>query len=185
MNASGIITNNKAVGDITGMLTNLDFDYATSYDQGDGSNKGHDESGTTSDSTSDVTGTDQGTSQDITNNTHVINESGTRHDEGEDHLTHEYEDDHSHQYADNRDITVNGGYTVSGSKSSTDSTSGTSGETSDASRYQIRHDRFTGRDNVLPQDALKAAMNYLQNYSTAFEWLCNKLEINFIGIYDI
>ena len=185
MNASGVSLNNKVVGDTTGMLSGLDFDYATMYSQDDRSNKNASETDDENNSTSATTGSDQGTSQDTTSNTHVIHEGVDRADSGEDEKHHEYEDDHTHQYRDERDLTVAGGYTINDSQSGSETRSGTSGQTSDASKYQIRHDRYTGRDNVLPQDALKAAMNYLQNYSTAFEWLCNKLEINFIGIYDI
>ena len=50
---------------------------------------------------------------------------------------------------------------------------------------EVKHDRYAGRDNVLPQDAMASATHYLMNYSTAFQWLCNKLEPCFIGVYDI
>ena len=185
MNASGVTLNDKVVGNTTGMLTGMDFDYSSMYSQDDRSNKNTSETDDESNATSSTLGSDQGTSQDVSSNTHVIHEGVDRADSGEDEKHHTYEDDHSHQYRDERDIAVAGGYTISDSNSGSETRSGTSGETSDTSKYQIRHDRYTGRDNVLPQDALKAAMNYLQNYSTAFEWLCNKLEINFIGVYDI
>ena len=185
MNASGVSLNGKEVSEMKGMLTGLDFSYASSYNQGDSSGKSHSHTDDDTTSNSTITGSDNGTSQDITSNTHVINEGVSRHDEGEDHQHHAYDDDHTHFYNDARDITVDGSSHNEGSTVTTQTNGGSTNEMSAASRYQVRHDRYTGRDNVLPQDALKAAMNYLQNYSNAFEWLCNKLEINFIGIYDI
>lgn len=45
--------------------------------------------------------------------------------------------------------------------------------------------RYTGRDGLTPQEAMARATDYLMGYSTAFQWLANKLEICFIGIYDL
>ena len=45
-------------------------------------------------------------------------------------------------------------------------------------------ERWTGRDNLTPQDALNSAMNYIKN-SSAFVWLKEQLEVCFLSVYDI
>ena len=45
--------------------------------------------------------------------------------------------------------------------------------------------RYTGREGLTPQDAMMSASDYLMNYSTAFKWLCRKLESCFVMKYDI
>ena len=183
MNASGVGIGTQ--GDDKGKLINLDFDYASEYDMNDhtgtthteGEDKIHGESTST-----DVGGT---TNNETSNMTHVINEGVDRSDTTYTDGSREYEDDKDRQYNDERDIHNIGNYHKSTVTSDQNTGSNSGSEETTGSNYQIKHDRYTGRDNVLPQDALKAAMNYLQNYSTAFEWLCNKLEINFIGVYDI
>ena len=180
MSASGVGTGTG------GYLTGLDFDYASMYEQNDHKANTTD-NGTYKSTVGSATNseTNQGNSQDYTNNSSTSHELVGKTESGSNNDHDEYQDEKQKNYGDNRDITTDGSHIVSGTTNGTSSVSGTNTETTDGSKYQIRHDRYTGRDNVLPQDALKAAMNYLQNYSTAFEWLCNKLEINFIGIYDI
>lgn len=189
MNASGVTTNGTAgVQDqsaIGGALNNLDFSYATAYDANDKTGKTYNHNDEDIDNQSTTNGTDEGSASESSSNTHIIHEGTDRGDSGEDHLKHEYEDYSDHEYEDEKHHENDGNYHNRGGDAVRDTNTNVSGSTRDGSTYQIKHDRYTGRDGVLPQDALKAAMNYLQNYSTAFEWLCNKLEINFIGIYDI
>ena len=189
MNASGVTTNGTAgVTDqsaIGGALNNLDFSYATAYDANDKTGKTYNKNVEDIDNQSTTNGTDGGSASESSSNTHVIHEGTDRGDSGEDHLAHSYEDYSDHEYEDKDHDETTGEYHNRGGDTVRDTNTNVSGTTRDGSTYQIKHDRYTGRDGVLPQDALKAAMNYLQNYSTAFEWLCNKLEINFIGIYDI
>lgn len=45
--------------------------------------------------------------------------------------------------------------------------------------------RYTGREGLTPQDAMRSAEEYLLGYSPAFQFIIDKLEINFIAIYDI
>ena len=189
MNASGVGTNGTAgVQDqslINGALTGLNFSYATAYDANDKTGRTYNFNDEDIDNETTTNGTDGGSASETSSNTHIIHEGTDRGDSGEDHLHHEYEDYSDHEYEDEKHHENDGEYHNRGGDTVRDSNSSISGTTKDGSTYQIKHDRYTGRDGVLPQDALKAAMNYLQNYSTAFEWLCNKLEINFIGIYDI
>lgn len=189
MNASGVTTNATAgvTGEsvISGALGNLDFGYATAYDANDKTGKTFNSNAETIDSTSQTNGSDTGSSSETSTNTHVINEGTDRSDSGEDHKEGTYDESTQREYGDSRDIVTEGSTEKQGSMSGRDVLDNLEGTTKDGSVYTIKHDRYTGRDGVLPQDALKSAMNYLQNYSTAFEWLCNKLEINFIGIYDI
>lgn len=189
MNASGVTTNGTAgvqdQSQINGALNNLSFSYATAYDANDKTGKTYNFNDEDIDNTSTTNGTDGGSASESSSNTHIIHEGTDRDDSGEDHLHHEYEDYSDHEYEDKDHSETEGNYHNRGGDTVRDTNTNVSGSTRDGSSYQIKHDRYTGRDGVLPQDALKAAMNYLQNYSTAFEWLCNKLEINFIGIYDI
>ena len=180
MSASGVVTGEN------GKLGGLDFDYSSMYEQNDRTENTQD-LGSTNTSIGNATNSENGQSNatDTTYATKSFNEGGSNSESGSNTNGRDYTDETTKQYSDERDITVDGSSTVSGSATNTAVNTGSSKETNDASNYQIRHDRYTGRDNVLPQDALKSAMNYLQNYSTAFEWLCNKLEINFIGVYDI
>lgn len=45
--------------------------------------------------------------------------------------------------------------------------------------------RYTGREGLTPQDAMRRAEEYLLGYSPAFQYIIDKLEINFILVYDI
>lgn len=185
MNASGVNLNSKKVSDMTGRLTGLSFKYASSYDQGDASGKNHEK---TKDVTKSTVTENGGTGGSADSNTYSSSTTGSGTNSsksGEDHLTHAYRDDKGRDYQDERDITVDGRRDNTDTGYSTSTSVLTDRGNKQDSNRKVRHDRYAGRDDVLPQDALKSAMNYLQNYSTAFEWLCNKLEINFIGVYDI
>lgn len=183
MNASGVQTIGS--GDDRGKLTNLNFDYASMYKQDDNSGKNH--AHTDNDVTSDGWTQDDGNSGTAGSHTdtHIIHEGTDKSGYVDEDNRRDYHDVTDHTYDDERDITADGWKTKNGTVR--DERTGLTSDQSvnSGSNYEISHDRYTGRDGVLPQDALKSAMNYLQNYSTAFEWLCNKLEINFIGIYDI
>lgn len=183
MNASGVGI--VPSGEDKGKLTNLDFSYASEYDMTDHTGTTHEEGTDSTQGNSTTTDSGNSTNNETSNMQHTINEGVNRSDQTQTDGGREYEDDKSREYNDERDVHNEGSYHKS--TTTTDSNAGTSQDTAteNGQKYQIRHDRYTGRDNVLPQDAVKSAMNYLQNYSTAFEWLCNKLEINFIGVYDI
>lgn len=180
MNASGVQIN----GD-TGKLQHLDFNYASVYSQNDTTGNG----GNTSDDTVNGSNTTSGNSSNSASETGHTSGSGSEgidksldnehedHDDFENTKDHRYDRD-LHDHIHGTDINTGGGTETS--RNTVDDLT-----THDGSNSEVRHNRFTGRDGVLPQDALNRAMNYLQNYSTAFEWLCNKLEINFINVYEI
>lgn len=183
MNASGVQT--IASGVDKGKLTGLDFDYASMYKQDDSTGATTNESTDTQNSNSTTTDSGTNTTNATGNTTSTGRESEDLHNVTEDSLDKTYHDEGGEHHIDQGQRDNNGLRNTGTSETGTGHTSGTDNITDTGSEYSVRHERYTGRDNVLPQDALKSAMNYLQNYSTAFEWLCNKLEINFIGIYDI
>lgn len=183
MNASGVTITGS--GDDAGHLANLDFNYASMYKQDDSKGKthNHDENDVQNDGWSnDKT---QNQTSGSYSDAHIINEGVDKTGHLDDETESSYHDEHDHTYMDQRDTENDGWKQKDGTVSDVNNATSSDQATNTGSNYEIKHDRYTGRDNVLPQDALKSAMNYLQNYSTAFEWLCNKLEINFIGIYDI
>lgn len=45
--------------------------------------------------------------------------------------------------------------------------------------------RYTGREQLTPQEALQSAIEYLQTISPAFEWLCEKMEPVFYAFFEI
>lgn len=49
----------------------------------------------------------------------------------------------------------------------------------------VNHNRYTGREGLTPQAGMREAEDYLLGYSPAFQFLIDKLEINFIGVYDL
>lgn len=85
--------------------------------------------------------------------------------------------------------------TASGTTSGTQSTTGTNRFASTLGNQATGTDsrtssstntnRYTGREGLTPQEAMARATDYLMGYSTAFQWLVHKLEICFIGIYDL
>lgn len=59
-----------------------------------------------------------------------------------------------------------------------------SGSKQSTNNVQNRN-RYTGREGLTPQDAMRKAEDYLLGYSPAFQFIIDKLEINFILMYDI
>lgn len=193
MNASGVSLEERGTenASIDGMLADLDFDYASSYQQADKQNKNesaHSETGS-----SNTTGSGNSTTTDAFTNQSREALNGSRMDNGsndrtiaqtdsENGTSHDTESgtysDNGKDWGNTLKITSKGGQNI-------DRTSGTDALTKYGSSNLVKRDRYTGRDGVLPQDAMRKAIDFLESYSNAFEWLCNKLEINFIGIYDI
>ena len=77
----------------------------------------------------------------------------------------------------------------SGSDSNTGHMSQSSNKTTAAdgsAEKSNRHtEQYSGRHGLTPQSALSESIDYLQSSSPAFKWLCNKLEICFMGVYEI
>lgn len=59
-----------------------------------------------------------------------------------------------------------------------------SGSKQSTNNVQNRN-RYTGREGLTPQEAMRQAEEYLLGYSPAFQYIIDKLEINFILVYDI
>ena len=184
MNASGI-----TIGKETGKLGGLDFEYASAYAQND------------SDTTEKSTGnnvsntTNSGTSNSIengkTNTTNNINgsssdsESSTNNNTRTGTYGENSHDESGNNYNETNVEDMQGSKTYTRSGINTDENVGQETVFGNDTGNELRRERYAGRDGILPQEAMQKATNYLMNYSTAFQWLCNKLEINFIGIYDI
>lgn len=69
--------------------------------------------------------------------------------------------------------------TGSGSHESTGSQTGSSTD------RELNRNRYTGREGLTPQAGLESALRYLQTMPQAIRWLIDKLEHNFIGVYDL
>lgn len=194
MNAVGVTAGERGEepnGVLDGMLDELDFTYATMYEQSDKENKNqsnHTESGnnsTTGNTSGTVTDSFTNQSRDVLNGSSTGNGSTDRvvGENNRDNNT-EHEDggleysDHGREWGGTHTVVSLGG-------SNRDVTTGTDNLNDYKNTEEVRRERYTGRDGILPQEAMNKAINFLEQYSTAFEWLCNKLEINFIGIYDI
>lgn len=66
-------------------------------------------------------------------------------------------------------------------------TSSNQNVTSNASENveSVNRNRYTGREGLTAQAGMREAEDYLLGYSPAFQFLIDKLEINFIGVYDL
>ena len=167
-----------------GRIGNLDFTFASDMsmsDVDDDTTVSSTEGVTTENSSESTNSTDESrTEQNSSSNSQTTTETGSTSKTGR----------------------TTGSETTHGTKSSTDSsTSAESSSTNESGSnssdrsgsIEVSHsnnksgnrtNRYTGRENLTPQEALDLAQAYLRKYSTAIIWLCNKLEVCFIGIYD-
>lgn len=180
MNASGV-----HVDGTTGKLKDLDFNYASVYSQNDTTGNSGNQSTDIVNGTNTTTGNTSSSASE-TGHTSGSGSEGVDKSLDNEYADHnEYYDKKDHRYDRELHDHTHGTDVNTGGGSETTRNTASDLTTRDGSNSEVRHNRYTGREGVLPQDALNRAMNYLQNYSTAFEWLCNKLEINFINIYEI
>lgn len=157
MNAAG-------AGGTTGKLNNLDFTYATAYSQTDGNSE-------TSSQDTSTTATQSNT--DTSTSTHTSDTSDT--------TTESVGQTVSAGESENTSVTTDS-FTNENASNTTSSTSNS--RTSNNSGNERSRNRYTGREGLTPQQAMALASDYLMNYSTAFKWLCNNLEKNFISLYN-
>lgn len=184
MNASGV-----TIGEESGKLGGLNFEYASAYSQNDSdtneSTNGNNISNTTNSNTnnsaanghSNTTNNINGSSSQRENSTNNNTRTGTYGENSHDESGNNYNETNIEDMQGRKTYTRTG--------TNTDENVGRETIFGNDTGNELRRERYAGRDGVLPQDAMQKASNYLMNYSTAFQWLCNKLEINFIGIYDI
>lgn len=189
MNASGVGVTGK------GKLTGLDFEYASSYTQTDvdthqsedDENDVHSEGGGTDHTVTSGNGTTtnngSGDSTTTHDNSSSSSESGSNYNlrVGTYGTTHHGETGENSSGFNQEDRS--GFDTRSKGGANYDIVDGSDTNNTLTKNNELTHERYTGRNGVLPQDALASATNYLMNYSTAFQWLCNKLEPCFIGIF--
>lgn len=168
-----------------GKLGALDFTYASGYAQDENSETGESDGTENVNHTANSTTTVNGT----TNNseTHRTSESERQSKEGSN--SEEFsESDNGTERAEKRG-TLNSVDNSTESNTAQGSDSGTSSEevehTGSKEQNSDRTNRYTGRAGLTPQEAMAKASDYLMNYSPAMAWLCRKLEICFIGVYDI
>lgn len=72
-----------------------------------------------------------------------------------------------------------------GSKTTSGSSSGTSSTTVTAKDQKATTNRYTGREGLTPQEALRSALEYLRTNPPCIVWLERMLEHNFIQCFDI
>ena len=151
-------------GGTSGKLANLDFTYASGYNQTDvashSSGESHDDGVTENYSTSNGV------------NSENSSENGT-------HSENQQTSTASGTNGESSSTTVNNN-TISGENSSEQ----TNAKLFNNSGSDINRNRYTGREGLTPQQAMALASDYLMNYSTAFKWLCKNLEKNFISLYN-
>lgn len=184
MNASGVGTDKNS-----GMLTGLDFEYASAYSQNDNtvkeSNKGNNTSGTSNNGNSETTDIGNNDSTTSVSGTNSSSSSGSDNSHRHGTLTDVNHGEGGTKYSETDHQSDNGSSTNTRTGTNTNEKAGNVNDKKLGSENEVKHDRYAGRDDVLPQDAMASATHYLMNYSTAFQWLCNKLEPCFIGVYDI
>lgn len=189
MNASGV-----GIG-ADGKLEGLNFGFASSYGQNDvtksnsenttgAENSSVNGTGSSSSRTSGTSGSSGQTTGNV-NGSDNRSESGSNSNERTGNYTNlSHQEDGKLYGSVEYDNESHNNFTIKSGVNTDESVlNGTVDGTSNENTLQ--RDRYAGRDGVLPQDAMAAATHYLMTYSTAFQWLCNKLESCFIGIYDI
>ena len=183
MNASGVGTTSG------GKLTGLDFEYASAYNQADTdtTEKNNGTNNSTTNNTGDSTTTDVGNNRSTTNNngSSSSSETGTNSNVRVGTYGEKYHGEDGNMYEEKNETQHNIKNVLSKTGTNTDDTVNNEVRSGSENTNEVKHDRYAGRDGVLPQDAMASATHYLMNYSTAFQWLCNKLEPCFIGVYDI
>lgn len=190
MNASGV-----TIGAKTGKLGGLDFSYASSYGQNDITKEDYEKvegggktdvtsSGSSSNSTNGYSSNSGQTSGSLSGSDSK-NESGSNDNTRIGSYTDWHLTQNGHYNETKEDAHNTDDHYTERSGANVDETQLDGQERNDSKENVVQHDRYAGRDGVLPQDAMAAATHYLMTYSTAFQWLCNKLELCFIGIYDI
>lgn len=190
-----------------GHLGDMDFTFASAYSQRDGGaiNK------TDKTETTDGTTTDNGGSYTVNNRHDSGNETTTR--TGTDTTATEYGSQTTTTHGGSETTEYGKTETLTGSDNETGNSSSTrtddlSHEWNDKSTRQEQRDlyndvttskndksqqnktstnrnRYTGREGLTPQEGLRTAEDYLRKYGPAIDFLISKLEICFIGIYDI
>ena len=183
---------NAGGGTGDGDLANLDFTYATGYAQTDT------ETSSTTGTTTSGSSTENGSATRVSNDTNIktmantdtstrtgsVTESTTpttntseKTNESASTTTTSYANGSVIEREDtNTVVGTNGGSNTSESESSTSGTTVSN---------QNSTNRYTGREGLTPQEAMMSASDYLMNYSTAFRWLCRKLDSCFNFNYDV
>lgn len=184
MNASGV-----TIGEESGKLGGLNFEYASAYSQNDSDTNENSNSNNVSNTTN--SNTNNSVENGNSNTTNNINGSSSQRESSTNNNTRtgtygeNSHDESGNNYNETNIEDMQGRKTYTRTGTNTDENVGRETIFGNDTGNELRRERYAGRDGVLPQEAMQKASNYLMNYSTAFQWLCNKLEINFIGIYDI
>lgn len=140
-----------------------------------------------------------GTKTDTKNGTNTVTKSGTENTRditsGTDIVTRDLHDNKDYNESRNETGTITSNETGNTSNDTTHTTNDQfngnvtntdqmSGSKQSTNNVQNRN-RYTGREGLTPQDAMRRAEEYLLGYSPAFQYIIDKLEINFILVYDI
>ena len=151
-------------GGTSGKLANLDFTYASGYNQTDVA------SNSSGESHDDTVGETYTTSNGVSSENSSENGS---HSESQQSSTA------SGTNGESSSTTVTNN-TVNGESSSEQ----TNAKLFNNTGSDVNRNRYTGREGLTPPQAMALASDYLMNYSTAFKWLCKNLEKNFISLYN-
>lgn len=140
-----------------------------------------------------------GTKTDTKNGTNTVTKSGSEQTRditsGTDNVSRDLRDMKDYDESRNETGTITSNETGNTSNDTTHTTNDQfngnvtnidqmSGSKQSTNNVQNRN-RYTGREGLTPQDAMRRAEEYLLGYSPAFQYIIDKLEINFILVYDI
>lgn len=141
----------------------------------------------------------KGTINNKKDGTNTVTKTGTEHTtenvSGTDNVSRNLSDNKDYNESRNETGTITSNETGNTSNDTTHTTNDQfngnvtnidqmSGSKQSTNNVQNRN-RYTGREGLTPQDAMRRAEEYLLGYSPAFQYIIDKLEINFILVYDI
>ena len=205
MNASGITSTTPGDTETKKLksphLGNLDFNYASAYGQNDAENltttedkqTGKEKTTNTADNTTGTETTERRSYNDIREESERTGDERASAAAGLN-----YTSDTHHNYNDNTTTsattngTENAGHNVQQSKATTTGESENTNERSTESTENTKNTtentdriRYTGREGLTPQEALRQAERYLRDIGPAINYIIEKLEPCFFGVYDI
>lgn len=194
-------------------LGNLDFTFASGYGQNNnaGISKGHDEGWTHDEGDSDSWARGEDTKDETTTDGGTITDVGHNDSSGSDDTTHTRDyahtidttvqhdidetDETGTNYKDGKEYTEGregsrGNHdenttTDNGNASAAMKTYANMSAYDDKQSDRINRNRLTGRDGMTPQAAMREAEEYLRAIGPAIQYMIDKLEICFIGVYDV
>jgi hypothetical protein len=177
-------------GTAVGSVPDLDWQYPSSQQQGHSESESTSSNSSTSDNDTSTTGRNEGqTSQTTTGTEHTVEEADGEKSQTGTH-THTGTETNDEDGTDSRSRSAT--HTETGAETTTENRTGnknvTGLQSGEIERSKVNNstarERWTGRTDLTPQQALTTAMAYIKQ-SSAFVWLKEELEICFLSCYDI